>query len=151
MNRRALLLGIGLFAAIGVPEKSLAMDMSLPMKAADIDPAFQRAFNAGDLDSLLKLYDEGSILVVEPGKAVQGLEAIKQALTGYLALKLPIELTVRHVYENGDIGFCVADWSIVGKGPDGKEVKVNGTSAEVVKKTSGGNWVYVIDSPYGTA
>jgi hypothetical protein len=25
------------------------------------------------------------------------------------------------------------------------------TSVEVVKKTSGGNWVYVIDGPYGTA
>ena len=45
----------------------------------------------------------------------------------------------------------VADWSIAGKAPDGKDVKVGGTSAEVVKKTSGGNWVYVIDSPYGTA
>ena len=62
-----------------------------------------------------------------------------------------IQLTVRHAYENGDIGFCTADWSIAGKAPDGKDVKVGGTSVEVVKKTSGGNWVYVIDSPYGTA
>ena len=184
MNRRTLLLGTGLFAAMGVSAKSLAMDASLPMKAADIDPAFQKAFNAGDLyrnhqsvqatmrisdsstlefiartnhaskkgsDTLLKLYDDQSVLVAEPGKPVQGLENIKEALTGYLALKLPIQLTVRRVYENGDIGFCVADWSIAGKAPDGKDVKVGGTSVEVVKKTSGGNWVYVIDSPYGTA
>jgi ketosteroid isomerase-like protein len=121
------------------------------MKAADIDPAFQKAFNAGDVDSLLKLYDDQSVLVAEPGKPVQGLANIKQALMGFLALKLPIQLTVRRVYENGDIGFCVADWSIAGKAPDGKDVKIAGTSAEVVKKTSGGNWVYVIDSPYGTA
>jgi ketosteroid isomerase-like protein len=97
------------------------------------------------------LYDEQSVLVAEAGKPVQGLDNIKQALTGYLALKLPIQLTVRHVYENGDIGFCTADWSIAGKAPDGKDVKVGGTSVEVVKKTSSGNWVYVIDSPYGTA
>jgi ketosteroid isomerase-like protein len=120
------------------------------MKAADIDPAFARAFNAGDLDALLKLYDQQSVLVAEPGKPVQGFENIRQALAGFLALKLPIQLTLRHVYENGDIGFCVADWSIAGKASDGKDVKVGGTSAEVVKKTSGGNWVYVIDSPYGT-
>ena len=97
------------------------------------------------------MYDEQSVLVAEPGKPVQGLDNIKQALTGFLALKLPIQLTVRHVYENGDIGFCTADWSIAGKAPDGKDVKVGGTSVEVVKKTSGGNWIYVIDSPYGTA
>jgi ketosteroid isomerase-like protein len=53
------------------------MDMSLPMKAADVDPAFQKAFNAGDLDTLLKLYDEQSVLVAEPGKPVQGLENIR--------------------------------------------------------------------------
>jgi ketosteroid isomerase-like protein len=136
---------------MGVSAEALAMDASLPLKAADIDPAFEKAFNAGDVDALLKLYDEQSVLVVEPGKPVQGLENIRQALIGFLALKLPIQLTVRRVYENGDIGFCVADWSIAGKAPDGKDVKVGGTSVEVVKRTSGGNWVNVIDSPYGTA
>jgi uncharacterized protein (TIGR02246 family) len=151
MNRRTLLLGTGFVAAMGVSAKALATDASLPMKATDVDPAFEKAFNAGDLDALLKLYDDQSVLVAEPGKPVQGLDNIKQALTGYLAMKLPIQLTVRHVYENGDVAFCTADWSIAGKAADGKDVKVGGTSVEVVKKTSGGNWVYVIDSPYGTA
>src|SRR5215467_2964584 len=95
MNRRTLLLGTGAAAAMGVSAKALAMDASLPMKAADIDPAFEKAFNAGDLDALLKLYDEQSVLVPEPGKPVKGLDNIKQALTGFLALKLPIQLTVR--------------------------------------------------------
>src|SRR5262249_2119154 len=138
-------------SAVGVSVKSFAMDASLPMKVADIYPAFEKAFNAGDLDTLLKLYDDQSVLVAEPGKPVQGLENIKQALMGFLALKLPIQLTVRRVYENGDVGLCVADWSMAGKGPDGKDVKLGGTSAEGVRKTSSGNWVYVIDSPYGTA
>ena len=62
---------------------------------------------------------------------------------GFLALKLPIQLTVRRTYESGDVGLCVADWSIAGKGPDGK-VELGGTSAEVVRKISSGNWVYVI-------
>ena len=97
LDRRILLLGTGLFAAMGVSAKSLATDTSLPMKAADIDPAFQKAFNAGDLDALLKLYDDQSVLVAEPGKPVQGLENIKQALMGFLALKLPIQITVRRV------------------------------------------------------
>lgn len=151
LDRRALLVGTGVLAATAISVKSLAMDMSLPMKAADIDPAFQKAFNAGDLEALLKLYDEQSVLVAEPGKPVQGLGNIKQALTGFLALKLPIQISVRRIYEGADIGLCVADWSIAGKGPDGKDVKLGGASSEVVRKTSGGNWVYAIDNPYGTA
>ena len=82
MDRRTLLLGTGVIAAMGVSAKALAKDASLPMKAADIDPAFEKAFNAGDLDALLKLYDEQSVLVAEPGKPVQGLDNIKQALHG---------------------------------------------------------------------
>ena len=120
-------------------------------KAAGLLVRSEKAFHAGDLGTLLKLYDDHSVLVAEPGKPVQGLENIKQALMGFLALKLPIQLTVRRTYESGDVGLCVADWSIAGKGPDGKDVKLGGTSAEVVRKTSAGNWVYVIDSPYGTA
>jgi ketosteroid isomerase-like protein len=52
---------------------------------------FEKAFNAGDLDTLLKLYDEQSVLVAEPGKPVQGLDNIKRALMG------PIQLTVRRM------------------------------------------------------
>ena len=63
MNRRTLLLGTGLFAAMGVSAKSLAMDTSLPMKAADMDPAFEKAFNAGDRAR----FDDQSVLVAEPG------------------------------------------------------------------------------------
>jgi ketosteroid isomerase-like protein len=112
-------------AAMGVSAKVLAMDASLPMKAADVDPAFQKAFNAGDPDTLLKLYDEQRVLVAEPGKPVQGLDNIKQALIGYLALKLPIRLTVRHVYENGDIGFLHRRLEHCRQTPDGKDVKVD--------------------------
>jgi hypothetical protein len=50
LDRRTLLLGTSLFAAMGVSAKSLATDASLPMKVADIDRAFKKAFNAGDLD-----------------------------------------------------------------------------------------------------
>jgi hypothetical protein len=91
LDRRTLLLGTSLIAAMGVSAKSLAMDASpLPMKVADIDPAFEKAFNAGDLDALLKLYDDQSVLVAEPGKPVKGLENIKQALMGFLALKCDV-------------------------------------------------------------
>ena len=150
LNRRAVLLGTGVLAATAVSVKSLAMDMSLPMKGADVDLSWQKAFSAGDLDALLKLYDDHSALVMEPGKMVQGLDNIKQALVGFLALKLSMQLTLRRVYEAGDVALCVADWSFAGKGPDGKDVQLGGTTADVVRRASGGNWVYAIDNAFGT-
>ena len=61
------------FSCNGGVSEVVRLDASLPMKAADIDPAFEKAFNAGDVDTLLKLYDDQSVLVAEPGKPVQGL------------------------------------------------------------------------------
>ena len=66
-----------------------------------------------------------------------------------LALKLPIQLTVRRTYESGDVGLCVADWSIAGKEPMGR--MSNWERHERVVQETLGNWVYVMDSPYGTA
>ena len=58
---------------------------------------------------------------------------------------------MRRCIRRGGGAGCQRGTTSSGSKLDGKDVKVGGTSAEVVKKTSGGNWVYVIDSPYGTA
>jgi len=39
---------------LGVPAKSFAKDASLPVKATDVDPAFEKAIDSGDLDTFLE-------------------------------------------------------------------------------------------------
>ena len=42
-------------------------------------------FQAGDLDALVALYEADAMLVAQPGEVVTGIEAIREALSAFLA------------------------------------------------------------------
>lgn len=113
----------------------------------DLDKLFGEAMNAGNLDALVALYEPGASFATEPGKFVTGTAAVREAIKGFLALKPKITLNVRGVYTSGDIALVHADWTITGTGPDGKPVKMQGRSAEVLKRQRDGTWLYLIDNP----
>jgi ketosteroid isomerase-like protein len=128
-----------------------AADLPLPTTPAETDSYFEKAFNAGDLDALMKMYDDRSILVGQPGRPAQGSAAIRQSLSRFLSLKLPISITIRNLYETGDTALVISDWVMAGKGADGMEVKLAGTTADVFKRQPAGNWIVAVDNPFGTA
>jgi len=116
---------------------------------SDLHPAWAAAFNAADLDAMLELAEPDQVFVPAPGVAVQG-EAARGALQQFLGLGLPISMTVRNSFESGEIGLVVVDWTISGTGPDGSEVNLAGSTADVARRGSNG-WKFVIDNPFGTA
>ena len=48
---------------------------------------FEEAFNAGDLDALMELYETDAALIAQPGSIASGGEQARAALQGFLALK----------------------------------------------------------------
>lgn len=117
--------------------------------AEGVAQAFARAFNARDLDALLALYPAGSVFVPAPGQALTSRDAIRQALQGFLAIGLPIDMTVRHVYGTGDTALLVVDWTVRGTGADGRAVDLAGTGTDVVRRDADGRWRCAVDNPFG--
>jgi ketosteroid isomerase-like protein len=72
------------------------------------------------------------------------------ALQQFLDLGLPIDMSVRHVIRSGDIALLIVDWSLRGTGPDGNEVDLSGTTADLARRGPEG-WKFVINNPFGTA
>lgn len=120
-------------------------------KPEDLDKLFGEAMNAGNLDALVALYEPGASFAAEPGKAVSGTAAVREALKGFLAVKPKISLNVRRLYAAGDVALVHADWSLTGAGPDGKPLKMEGRSAEVVRRQRDGTWLFLIDNPNAVA
>jgi len=60
-------------------------------------------------------------------------------------------MAVRHVIQTGDTGLAIADWTIQGTGPDGHEVNLTGTTADIAVYDEAHGWRYLIDNPFGTA
>ncbi|MGW8484158.1 YybH family protein [Microbacterium sp. NPDC055903] len=113
--------------------------------------AFAERFNARDIDALMALNAPNAVFVPAPGQPVEGEEGIRGALGQFLALELPITMNVRHVFASGATGLAIADWTLTGTGPDGSEVALAGTTADVAVYDDEHGWRYVIDNPFGTA
>jgi uncharacterized protein (TIGR02246 family) len=110
--------------------------------------AFEAAFNSGDINQLLALYEPEAVLAPQPGQRVTGLAAIKEAFNGFLALKGTMR--VKHVYamECGNIALLQGEWKLTAKGPDGKQMEMGSRTAEVVRKQPDGTWLYIIDHAF---
>jgi uncharacterized protein (TIGR02246 family) len=106
---------------------------------------------AGDLDAVLDLYEPDAVFVPQPGSAVTGREAIRDALRPFLALRPEMTGEVGKVLRSGDVALVANRWSLTGTGPDGDPVELSGVSADVLRRRSDGRWAIAVDDPWGGA
>lgn len=114
----------------------------------EVQQEFIEAFNAGNLDGLMGLYEPGASFVAQPGQVVTGTGAIREVLGGFLAMKGTLALTKQTVIPAGDLTLLHGEWTLRGTGPDGKAFDMSMRSSEVVRRQPDGTWRYVIDNPH---
>ena len=116
---------------------------------SDLHRLFAAALNSGDADAVLELYEEDATLVPSPGGVpATGKAAIREALSGFLALKPNLRIDTVSVIEGGlNLALLSSRWVLEGTGPDGSPVELRGTSSEVARRHKNGNWLYAVDDP----
>jgi uncharacterized protein (TIGR02246 family) len=114
----------------------------------DMPAAFEQAFNSGEIEQLLALYESDAVIVPQPGQVVHGTAAIHDVLQAFLALKLPIRLERKRLLVVGDLALVSSTWKLSGTGPDGSAVDLGGNTTEVIRHQADGMWRYVIDDPF---
>jgi ketosteroid isomerase-like protein len=112
----------------------------------EIGAAFESAFNSGDLEALVSLYEKNCVFTPQPGVRVEGSEAVRQALKGFLesGMKMKIE-PLFHIVA-GDLALCSSKWTLTGGGLP----EMSGRTAEVLHRGADGGWRYLIDNPYSS-
>jgi len=117
----------------------------------EIHTLFRDAFNRGDLEALLTLYEPHAILVVG-ARIVSGREEIGKAFENILLRRGRMTLETRAVLESGQ-GLAVlhGGWVVEPTTGNGAEPVTRGLSTEVVRRQSDGTWRFVIDNPYTPA
>ena len=119
------------------------------MTPEQIHRLFEDAFNDGDIDNLMLLYEPDAVLVPQPGSVATGTEQVRAALQGYLGLNGRITLDTKLVLSVGDLAYLSNTWSLNGTGPDGSPLTLGATTAEVARRQPDGTWLYVIDNAWG--
>ncbi|MFI9778667.1 YybH family protein [Streptomyces sp. NPDC051956] len=115
---------------------------------AHLPSAFVEAFNAKDLAAIDRLFEPEAVRVLDPGVVVTG-DGRRQATSSFLALGVPIEISLRHSYVYDDTALLIGDFVIDGTKPDGERVHLEGTATDVARRGSDGRWRYIIDNPPG--
>src|SRR5918995_2468973 len=106
---------------------------------------FESAFNAGDIEGLMALYEADCALIGAPGSVASGPDQVRDGLEGLLALKGQARLTTREVVQVGDLALLSCSWTLQGVGPDDEPLTIGGVTAEVARRQPDGSWLYVID------
>jgi uncharacterized protein (TIGR02246 family) len=119
--------------------------MNLPTKAQDAHRALAAAYNTGDLNTVLSMYDVDGIIVAEPDKPVSGREQFEAAVKGILAIKGVMEIKTVYCLQSGDVAVGRSEWSI----KDGAQTKVAAKGVEILKRQANGSWKVLIDHAFG--
>jgi len=119
--------------------------MNLPTRAQDAHATLAAAFNTGDVNTVLSMYDFNGIIVPEPGKAVSGREEFEEAIKAILSIKGKMEIRTVYCLQTGNLAVGRSEWNIT----DGQEVKIQSKGIEVMKQQPDGTWKIVIDHAFG--
>ena len=114
--------------------------MTAVQEPSGIHKLFLDAFNRGDVEAIVALYEPGALLVIS-GQTLVGHEAICEAYQRLLGGQM--ELETQAVLGSGE-GLAVLHgrWSLHTAGSTAR-----GLSTEVVRRQLDGSWLFVIDEP----
>ena len=115
---------------------------------AHIHILFVEAFNAGDIDALVALYEPNAVLVVN-GQPVAGQQLIRNAYESVLARQPRMALKTRSaVMFDHSLAVLHGDWILEPAPADERGKTTRGLSTEMVRRQADGSWRFVIDIPY---
>lgn len=126
-------------------------DVTIPVHEPDeMNAAFAAAYNSGDIEQLLALYEPDAILAPQPGLRAVGLEAIREALLGLLGLGGTMRSENLYCLRSGDIALLQGSWTLSTADREGEPVELASRTAEVVRRQPDGSWLYVADHAFGS-
>ena len=107
-----------------------------------------KAIVAEDFDTLLDIYTDDAVLVVEPGRNAKGKESIRkafEAIAVYFKNGLKVKQKGMEILESGNTALVLANTEITAPNLPVTERK----ATYVFNKTPDGNWLCSIDNSYG--
>ncbi len=120
-------------------------------KPEEVLEVVAQAINSGDVDAQMAIYEPDAYFNFEPGPEgpVTGIQSIREAFTGFLAMKPNVTLKLISCNQAGNIAVIRNAWHMTCTGQDGNPMEMSGQSVSVLRRQPDGNWLVLVDNPYG--
>ncbi|HZN71123.1 MAG TPA: SgcJ/EcaC family oxidoreductase [Micromonosporaceae bacterium] len=126
------------------------MSTTAAMTPDEVVQLVAAALHDGRIDDALALYEPDAVFVPQPdAQPISGQDAIRAALTGFVALRPTMTADIRRVVVAGEIATVLNAWQLRGTSPAGDLVAMAGISADVMRRRVDGTWGILIDDPWG--
>jgi ketosteroid isomerase-like protein len=113
--------------------------------------AADEAFNSRDLEGVLAFYEDGAIMVYEPGHLATGKAALRRVFENLLNLNAAVKQEKVYILQAGDIALWTSKWSASGTAQDGTPFTRGGIGSAILRKHSDGGWRVAVENPWGPA
>ena len=110
-----------------------------------------QALSDGDLEAALAQYEKGALLAYWPQarrapRHDDGTDDVGQALTSFMALRLPLSVRITSVLESPELALVICERRVAGTGPDGEQVRLSGLGCAVLRPQPDGAWRIAADA-----
>ena len=115
----------------------------------DVYPALCEAYNAGDLDALVSLYDPKAAFVIKPGRVTGTPAELRGAMHYLLDLGCRLAVDPRTFIRSDDIVLVLGTFTLSGRGENDVPFERTSPFADVLRRQPDGRWLVAVDNPYG--
>jgi ketosteroid isomerase-like protein len=115
---------------------------------AQMSGAFVEAFNAGDVESLLALYEPDAVYI-HGDQEITDSAALAEVFKQLTAVRPKMELINEYCLVCDDTALVRARWKLQWRDATKQTHIKQGHSSEVLRRGIDGAWRYVIDHPVG--
>ena len=117
-----------------------------PQHAVEI---VDEAFTRGDLEAVLRFYEDGAVVVSEPGKLARGQAELRAFFERAISAGSAAKQLKTYVIEVDGVALFTSRWILVtAKGDPAGETRTF-TATTVLRKQPDGAWKALIDNAFG--
>jgi uncharacterized protein (TIGR02246 family) len=108
-----------------------------------------RAFNEGDIEAVLRFYEDNAVVVTEPGKLARGQRELRGFFEAVLASKMSARQLKTYVVEAEGIALFISRWTLITSESNEESPTRIFVATTVLRKQSDGKWKALIDNSFG--
>ncbi|QGY32490.1 alpha/beta fold hydrolase [Pantoea cypripedii] len=130
--------------------ESIEKGTAVHLSPTDTIAAFDKAFNAGNVDDLLTVFSNLTTMKMPDGAIIKSNpEALRHAFLSLIASRAVIRNQIRFIIPSGDLALVVLDWTLTINTENGTHRKEYGTATQVLEKGPDKGWRIRISNPTG--